>query len=186
MVTLSPEHPSESERCRLPRSWGLLTNEWCTCFMNLHGLHPTAHAHCSEAFQRCRRQGDKLSQARGRLKSQQFDLKAIGNMDETPMFFDMPGNRTVDVKKASTVSIKISGAEKQHFTFILSCLAGGTKLKPAVVFKRKKMPKEKLPRDNILFVQEKGWVDERVLFGWLKNVWFKRPSAPLNEKSMLA
>ena len=40
----------------------------------------------------------------------------------------------------------------------------GTKFKPAVVFKRKKMPKEKLPKDIIMLVQEKGWVDERVLF----------------------
>ena len=86
------------------------------------------------------------------------------------MCFDMPGNRTVDVKGASTVSIKISGAEKQHFTVILSCLADGAKLKPAVVFKRKKMPKEKLPKNIIVLVQEKSWVDERIHFGWLRNV----------------
>ena len=73
-------------------------------------------------------------------------------MDETPMFFDVPGNRTVDVKRASTVSIKTSGTEKQHFTVILSCPADGTKLKPAMVFKRKKMPKEKLPKDIIVLV----------------------------------
>ena len=106
-------------------------------------------------------------------------------MDETPTFFDMLGNRTVDVKGASTVSIKISGAEKQHFAVILSCLADGTKLKPAVVFKRKKMPKEKLPKHIIVFVQEKDWVNERALFGWLSIVWFKRPGALLNGKSML-
>ena len=82
--------------------------------------------------------------------------------------------------------IKISGAEKAHFTVILSCLTDGTKLKPAVVFKRKKMSKEKIPKDIIVFVQEKGWVDERVLFGWSKNVWFKGPSALLRGKSMLA
>ena len=97
----------------------------------------------------------------------------------------MPGNRTVDVKGASTVSIKTSGAKKQHFTVILSCLADGTKLKQEVVFKRKKMPKEKLPKNIIVFVQENGWVDEGVLFGWLRNVWFKRPGALLNGKSML-
>ena len=91
----------------------------------------------------------------------------------------------VDVKGASTVSIKTSGVEKQHFTVILSCLANGTKLKLSVVFKRKTMPKEKLPEDIIVFVQEKGWVDERVLFGWLRKVWFKRPGALLNGKSML-
>ena len=60
-------------------------------------------------------------------KSQQFHLIAIGNMDETPMLFGMPGNKTVDVKGASTVSIKTSEEEKQHFTVILSCLADGTK-----------------------------------------------------------
>ena len=119
-------------------------------------------------------------------KGQQFYLGAIGNMDETPMFFDMPGNRTVDVKGASTVSIKTSGAEKQqYFTVILSCLADGTKLKPAVVFKRKTMPREKFPKDIIVFVQEKGWVDERALFRWLREVWFNRPGALLNGKSML-
>jgi len=36
-------------------------------------------------------------------KSEQFHLRAIRNMDETLMFFDMPGNRTVDVKGASAV-----------------------------------------------------------------------------------
>ncbi|CAF90362.1 unnamed protein product [Tetraodon nigroviridis] len=118
-------------------------------------------------------------------KGQQFHLGAIGHMDETPMFFDLPGNRTVDLNGTSTVPIKTSGAEKQHFTIILSCLADGIKLKPAVVFKRKTMPKEKLPKDIIVFVQEKGWVDERVLFGWLREVWFKRPGALLNGKSML-
>ena len=73
-------------------------------------------------------------------------------MDETLTFFDMPGNRMVDVKEASTVSIKTSGAEKKHFAVILSCLADGTKLKPAVVFKGKKMPKENLSKYIIVFV----------------------------------
>ena len=52
-------------------------------------------------------------------KSQQFHLRAIGNMVETPIFFDIPDNKTVDVKGASTVSIKTSRADKQHFTVIL-------------------------------------------------------------------
>ena len=63
----------------------------------------------------------------------------------------------VDMKGASTVSIKTSGMEKQYFTIILSCLANGTKLKLAVMFKRKTMPREKLPKVTIVFVQEEGW-----------------------------
>ena len=33
-------------------------------------MHPTAHAHCSEAAQRCRRQDGELSQVRDRLKKE--------------------------------------------------------------------------------------------------------------------
>ena len=55
----------------------------------------------------------------------QFHLRIIGNVDEMPMFFVIPGNRTVDVKVPSTVSIKTFGVEKQHFTVILSLLANG-------------------------------------------------------------
>ena len=161
-------------------------NGWCTHFMNQHGLCLQQRTHIAQKLPKDVE--DKVMNFHKFVtdlrKSQQFHLRAIGNMDETPMFFDMPGNRMVDVKRASIVSIKTSGAEKQHFTVILSCLANGTKLKPAVMFKRKTMPKEKLLRIS-LFVQEKGWVDERVPFGWLRKVWFKRPGALLNGKSML-
>ena len=115
--------------------------------------------------------------------SYEFDLGSIWNMDETPMLFDMPGNRTVDVKGAKTVSVKTTGAEKQHFTVVLSCLADSTKLKLAIVLKRKTMPMEKLPAGVVVYVQPKGWIDESILMDWLCDVWFTRPNALLNRKS---
>ena len=118
-------------------------------------------------------------------KEYDFSLGDIANMDETPMFFDMVGNRTVDVKGKNTVSVKTTGSDKAHFTTILACLADGTKLKPAVVFKRKTMPKEKLPSNISVYVQEKGWVDETVLSKWLNDVWFKRLGALLKQNSLL-
>ena len=148
------------------------SNGWCTRFMNRHGLCLRQRMHIAQKLPKDVE--DKVMNFHKFVidlrKSQQFHLRAIGNMDETPMFFDMPGNRMVDVKGASTVSIKTSGAEKQHFTVILSCLADGTKLKPAVVFKRKTMPKEKLPEDIIVFVQEKGWVDESTFWMVKKSI----------------
>ena len=72
------------------------------------------------------------------------------------MFFDLPRNSTVHMIGDKTVSIKTSGHEKTHFTIILACLADGTKLKPAVVFKRKTMPKEKFPTGVLVYVQPKG------------------------------
>ena len=51
-------------------------------------------------------------------KDYDYPLSAIGNMDETPMTFDLPGNRTVEVKGCKRVSVRTCGAEKQHFTVV--------------------------------------------------------------------
>lgn len=114
-----------------------------------------------------------------------FELSQIGNMDETPMFFDLPGNTTVNRIGEKTISVKTSGNEKSHFTVILSCMADGTKLKPAVVFKRKTIPKESFPSGICVYVQPKGWVDEHVLDQWLNDVWFSRPGGLIHNKSLL-
>lgn len=47
------------------------------------------------------------------------------------------------------------------------------------------MPKDKFPSGVIVYVQENGWVDEKVLLNWLMDVWFKRPGALLNAKSVM-
>ena len=39
-------------------------------------------------------------------------LSQIGNMDETPVFFDLPSNRTVDCVGSKTVSVCTTGHEK--------------------------------------------------------------------------
>lgn len=114
-----------------------------------------------------------------------YELAQIGNMDETPMCFDMPGNSTVNTIGESTVTIKTSGAEKSHFTVILACMADGTKLLPAVVFKRKTMPKEKFPAGVLILVQQKGWVDEKILSTWVDKVWANRPGGLLKKRSLL-
>ena len=51
-------------------------------------------------------------------------MQAIGNMDETPMTFDMPLDRTVDAieKKHTCQNL---GHEKDRFTVVLACLADG-------------------------------------------------------------
>ena len=41
-----------------------------------------------------------------------FEIEQLGNMDEVPLTFDVPSNKTVDVKGAKTIMIKISGNEK--------------------------------------------------------------------------
>lgn len=78
-------------------------------------------------------------------KTHQFELGQIANMDEVPLQFDVPSNRTVVKKGVKTVTVKTSGHEKSYYTVVVACCADGTKLPPMLIFKRKTMPKEYIP-----------------------------------------
>jgi len=160
---------------------------WCTRFMNRRGLSLRQRTHIAQKLPADI--DDKLTSFQKFVIRERelydFELGQMGNMDETPMFFDMPGVRTVHSIGDKTVSIKTTGNEKAHFTTILACMADGTKLKPAVIFKRKTMPKDKFPPGVLVFVNEKGWVNEEVVYQWLEKVWFNRPGGLLNKPSLL-
>ncbi len=105
-------------------------------------------------------------------------------MDETPIFFDMVGNVTVEAKGNKTVHIRTTGNEKNRFTCVLSVLANGTKLLPMVIFKGKRLP-HNLPLGIIVQMQEKGWMDEQIMRLWIKKVWTRRPGGLARRKSLL-
>ena len=48
-----------------------------------------------------------------------FDLSQIANMDEVPLTFHVPSNRTVDIQGAKTVAVETGCHEKSHFTVVL-------------------------------------------------------------------
>ncbi|GFX66183.1 pogo transposable element with KRAB domain [Trichonephila clavipes] len=121
----------------------------------------------------------------GLRKQKKYLLSHIGNMDESPVTFEMIGNKTIDMKGAKTIHIKTTGHEKSHFTVVLSCLADGTKLKPMVIFKRKTVPKSNFPKGVFIHVHEKGWMDENGVKLWIKNIWQRRPGALRNPQSLL-
>ena len=73
--------------------------------------------------------------------------------------FDVPSNKTVDVKGAKTIMIKTFGNEKMRYTVDLACCADGTKLQPLLIFKRKTLPKDVIPRGIYVHVHSKGWMD---------------------------
>jgi hypothetical protein len=53
-----------------------------------------------------------------------YELCNIFNMDETPVWFDMAGNFTINQKGDKTVHIRGTGNEKNRFTVVLTCAAG--------------------------------------------------------------
>ena len=70
-------------------------------------------------------------------KSKGYELSEIGNMDETPIWMDMPGNYTIEPRGTKTVSLVTTSHEKTRFTVKLAAMADGTKLKPLVLFEGK-------------------------------------------------
>ncbi|KAG5831790.1 hypothetical protein ANANG_G00282950 [Anguilla anguilla] len=99
----------------------------------------------------------------------------ITNMDEVPLTFDIPVNRTVEKTGTRTVSIRTTGNEKSSFTVVLGCQANGQKLPPMVIFKRKTLPKEKFPAGVIIRANPKGWMDEENMREWLREIYVNRP-----------
>ena len=68
-------------------------------------------------------------------KEHDFDLKCIGNADQTPLTFDIVTNSTVSERGGKSIPILSTGHDKDRFTVMLACLGDGTKLSPYVVFK---------------------------------------------------
>ena len=64
-----------------------------------------------------------------------YPLSSIGNMDETPLCLNMPGDTTVARVGEHPITIRTTGHDKGRFTVILTALADGRKLKPFFVFK---------------------------------------------------
>ncbi|KAG8236486.1 hypothetical protein J437_LFUL016634 [Ladona fulva] len=99
-------------------------------------------------------------------KKTSFELVQIGNMDEIPLTFDVPSNKTVSVKGSKSITIKTTSHEKTHYML-------------------KTHPKEKLEKGAIVHVHPKGWMDEAGMKLWLQNVLVRRPGGLLRKPSLL-
>ncbi len=98
-----------------------------------------------------------------------FLLSRIGNMDETPLWFDMPGETTITRTGERSVPICTTGHDKGQFTVVLSAMADGTKLKPLVVFKGVR-PVAELHRVSGVIVAygRNCWMNESLTIDWVK------------------
>ena len=149
---------------------------WCNAFLERHGV--SIRRRTTVAQKLPQDYEDKLINFQrfhciAKRKQHNYELRYIGNADQTPMTFDIVANSTVYKKGSKTVSILTTGQKKDRFTVMLACLGDGTKLTPYVVFKRKKLPKMTFPKGVIVRCQQKGWMDEAMIKDWLKTVWSK-------------
>ena len=91
-----------------------------------------------------------------------YPLHLVANMDESPIQFDMPSDRTVGKTGEKTVKIRTTGNKKNRPLVVLTCAGDSSKLKPLVIFKRKTMLKIAKKHGVVVAVQQKGWMDENL------------------------
>ena len=96
----------------------------------------------------------------------------MGNMDETPLWLDMPGDTTDASLGNHSVPIHTTGHNKGRFTVVLSAMADGMKLKPFVVFKGVRPIAElhSIP-GVVVAMSPNGWMNEALTAEWVKKVW---------------
>lgn len=99
-------------------------------------------------------------------------LSCIGNMDETPLWLDMPGDTTVTQIGERSVPIHTSGHDKGRFTIILTAMTDGRKLKPFVVFKGVcTIPELTRYPGIVVMMSRNGWMNEKLTVEYLDKVW---------------
>ena len=80
-----------------------------------------------------------------------FELNQIVNMDETPLFMNIPNTKTITKIGSKEVNIKTHEQERIHVTEILWIIADGTKISPMLLFKGKPEGRvERRPHKNSL------------------------------------
>ncbi|CAG8781768.1 8686_t:CDS:2, partial [Gigaspora rosea] len=80
-----------------------------------------------------------------------FELGNILNMDETPVWFDMAGNFTVNLKGEKTVHIRATGNDKNRFT--------GKRLT--------RKEQKRIPAGIVVWFQANGWMDTNLMIKYV-------------------
>ena len=165
-----------AQKSGLPEGKFRASKSWCYRFMERHGF--SIRRRTTVAQKLPKDYEDKLISFQrfviSKRKQHSFELKHIGNADQTPLTFDIVTNSTVAEKGIKSVPILTTGHDKDRFTVMLACLGDGTKLPPYVVFKRKTLPKNMVfPHGLVVRCQEKGWMNEDLVKDWLNTVWSK-------------
>ena len=95
-------------------------------------------------------------------------------MDETCVWFDMPGETTIAEKGSKTVSIKSTGHEKANATVCLTARGDGRKMLPLIVFKGAKRDCDRLQgvdgRQAVILSTVSGWMDQQATHDYIDRV----------------
>ena len=104
-------------------------------------------------------------------KNGRFPNALIGNMDETPVYFDHVPGKTIDRVGVKSCIIRSTGAEKRHIMVVLTVAVDGSMLPHMVIFKGKRRLKLIASEGVLVSVQTKAWMDEDLMTEYLEYIW---------------
>ena len=111
-----------------------------------------------------------LQKVQKERKDGRLPTALIGNVDETPVYFDLVPGKTIDRVGAKYCIIRTTGAEKWHIIVVLTITANGSMLAPIVIFKGKRRWKLTAPEGVLICVQTKAWMDEKLMKQYLEQI----------------
>ena len=121
----------------------------------------------------------ETSRKKSYLESIGGDLDSIGNMDETPIYFEMVNKTAINKIGNKNIVANTLGLEKKKISIILSITASGYKLKPLMIFKGKKGKKTEKKLQNLEEVKQKmvvvkcqseAWCYKDIFTSWIDEV----------------
>lgn len=111
-----------------------------------------------------------------------IDSFLIGNIDETPIFFNMAENRTVSFKGVKTVTIKTENHDKCRCSVLLTITADSNKLPLLIIFMAKeagKVEKKLLTNKNVIngryfvYCNKNTCYTSKIMKNWYNNIWLQ-------------
>jgi hypothetical protein len=95
------------------------------------------------------------------------------NMDQTPIPFTFPSNRTLEKKGTKTIHVRTSTTDTKRATLAATVTGSGKLLTPFLIFKGKSNGRiaakelQTYPNECIYACQEKAWMDEVMMHKWI-------------------
>lgn len=108
-------------------------------------------------------------------KFREYSDSEILNMDETPVWFEMPGKSSLSYAGETEVRVASTGHEKEKITVTLAAYGDGTKLAPLVHLPGVRPPKKDEIPAGIQIIMcgsgNKSWANEDSIIFWLKQLY---------------
>ena len=150
---------------------------WYTRFIKRHNLSLRRSTHISQHAKEITddRTDTFLKYVIQMRKQHTYEDKNIGNMDETPVWYDMPGKSTLNNIGDRDIIVSSTGNDKQKITVTLGAYADGTKIAPLVHLPGvRPLPKNEIPAGVVVFMCGSGqklWANETSIKFWLNKLW---------------